>query len=93
MKEKEALNIAFLLSPLASVAAPFVTKDVVSIWWANALVVGLCYAYAYIIPKNEEEYVEVNDEADERGSDMSSVLKKAFKALDYGSGQERGLRK
>lgn len=70
---------------------PFVTKDVITIWWVNALVTGLCYVYAYAGPKTEEEASAIEDENDSNGT--SSILKKAFKALDYGSGQERGLRK
>lgn len=95
-EEKEALNLAFLLSPLVSVASPFITKDVVSIWWINALTVGLCYVYSFVLPKAEvvEELSESDEDQNDSSKDnVSKVFLQAFKALDYGSGQERGVRK
>ena len=49
--EKKALDAAFLATLVASLAAPFATKDPGAIWWVDALVVGAggtaraaCYA-------------------------------------------------
>mmetsp|Transcript_19333 Transcript_19333/g.18664 ORF Transcript_19333/g.18664 Transcript_19333/m.18664 type:complete len:281 (+) Transcript_19333:116-958(+) len=81
--EKEALDIAFLLSPVVSLIMPSLTKDTAIIWWANAVAVAGCYAFAYLKPKEE-------------GEDKSLVpefISKGIKALDYGSGKERGERK
>lgn len=89
--EKEALNIAFLATPLVSIAIPVITKDVVLIWWANAITTLLCYIYAFNFKK--EETLEDSIESDEGKNGLSSIFIKAFKALDYGSGQERGARK
>jgi hypothetical protein len=87
-QEKEALNIAFLASPLVSLALPTVTKDVALIWWCNAAAVLVCYAYVFIFKaKNEQDAVGENKSA------LPSWVVKALKALDYGSGQERGSRK
>lgn len=83
--EKEALNIAFILSPTVSLLLPTFTKDVTIIWWANAIATAACYAYAYLIPKSDDT-ANANDS-------LPPWLKQAFKALDFGSGQERGLRK
>jgi len=85
--EKDALNIAFVGSPLLSLALPAATKDVALIWWANAAVVAASYVYAYFIKQPEEVSQEVEQEAG------GGVLLKVLKALDYGSGQERGARK
>ena len=93
-QEKKALDIAFLASPVVSFAAPFITKDVAIIWWLNAAVMGASYAYAFSAPESVDE--ENGDEVNDVGSGTSSagrVLIKAFKALDYGSGKERGTRK
>jgi hypothetical protein len=82
-QEKEALDIAFLLSPVVSLIMPTITKDTAIIWWANAVAVAGCYAYAYLKPKTE-------------GVEKSAVpefISKGIKALDYGSGKERGERK
>ena len=89
-EEKEALNIAFLATPVVSFAAPFVTKDFLLIWWANALATAASYAYAYLKPKGEDNDL---DGEENKKSVLPPVLIKAFKALDYGSGQERGERK
>lgn len=45
--EKEALNIAFVASPIVSIVAPTFTKDVALIWWINALVTSISYGYGY----------------------------------------------
>jgi len=98
--EKEALNWAFLGSPLVSVALPSVTKDPVLIWWANLVVVVGCYVWAFSKPPVSEgdEGVDEGEAGDEKsgsgeGLAVPGFLKAAYKALDYGSGQERGLRK
>ena len=86
-EEKEALNIAFLATPLVSVAMPIITKDIPTIWWANGGAVALSYAYAYLKPESEG----ISNE--EESFKLPPILVKAWKALDYGSGQERGARK
>jgi hypothetical protein len=98
-EEKEALNIAFLASPILSLIMPTFTKDVTIIWWGNALAVLVSYGYAYLKPKSEVELVDdmttnddvITDEKEEKS--LPKALLQAFKALDYGSGQERGARK
>ena len=52
-----------------------------------------CYAYAYARPKGDDD--DDGDSVDDEISNKSgapSLLVKAFKALEYGSGQERGAR-
>jgi hypothetical protein len=87
-EEKDALNIAFLLTPIVSLALPAVTKDVAIIWYANALATLACYGYAYLKPKND-----ITSDNEDENQTLPPFLVKAFKALDYGSGQERGARK
>ena len=73
---------------------PVITKDVVIIWWVNAAAVAASYIYAYLKPATSENEAEVGDSGDDQSEDKPpSFLIKAFKALDYGSGQERGARK
>ena len=96
--EKEALNIAFLGSPLISLALPAATKDVTVIWWANAAVVAASYAYAYLLKPASSTTTSISTESEADGDSLNAeetnavgaLLVKAFKALDYGSGQERG---
>jgi hypothetical protein len=91
-EEKDALNIAFLLTPIVSLALPSITKDVALIWYANAIATAGCYAYAYLKPK--KRYLsDNNDDENDPNATLPPILIKAFKALDYGSGQERGARK
>jgi hypothetical protein len=82
-QEKEALDIAFLLSPVVSLIMPTLTKDTAIIWWANAVAVAGCYAFAFLKPKTEGE----------EKSAVPEFISKGIKALDYGSGKERGERK
>lgn len=94
-QEKDALNLAFLASPIASLALPSVTKDVALIWWANAAIVALSYLYAYFLKKPDEgkRGSEGVEDAEDVTGAAGSFWVKAFKALDYGSGQERGARR
>ena len=64
---------------MITIGAPFVTKDPPAIWGANlALLVG-SYAYGYVFGRGEEA---------EQVGGFSGVLR----YLDFGSGQERGVR-
>lgn len=85
--EKEALNIAFLASPMVSIIMPTFTKDVAIIWWANLATVAVCYAFAFA---NEDKKGE--DEGTAK-SVLPKPVTQALNALDYGSGKERGVRK
>lgn len=106
--EKSALNWAFLASPLVSIALPVVTRDTVIIWWANFAATAGCYIWAIYFKSDTDYQREENVDSDttEVEGDQSVLGKpmqqpnffpkfvlQAFKALDYGSGQERGTRK
>ena len=87
--EKSALDVAFLGTPLVSLASPILTKDTGLIWWANFVVVAGAYGFAYFTQSggnNDEE----NGEEDEN---LPSWLKFVYKSLDFGAGRERGARK
>ena len=90
-EEKDALNIAFLASPAVSLVMPVVTKDVAIIWWVNAVTVAACYAYAYTRSSEDRRAGAVDEDGD--STSLPPLVAKALKALDYGSGQERGQRK
>ena len=75
--EKKALNAAFLGSPIATLGLPFVTKDPAAIWGANLVLLLACYAYGYLSGDGEEDV-----------GGFSGPLR----WLDFGSGQERGMR-
>lgn len=92
-KEKDALNIAFLATPAVSLIMPVVTKDVAIIWWANAAVTAACYGYAYTKSTEVGGEGETADSTDgEQQSSLPPIIVRAIKALDYGSGKERGER-
>jgi len=74
--EKKALDVAFLGSPLITFAAPFVTKDTGTIWAANLIFLMASYAYGYFSGEDEAP---------------AGRFSGALQALDFGSGQERGL--
>lgn len=83
--EKEALDIAFLGTPLISLAAPVVTKDTGLIWMANFLVVAGAYTVAYVTDG-------ADDDGDDSDANKPAWLKFIYKSLDFGSGRERGAR-
>ena len=82
-----------------SILLPTFTKDVAIIWWANALATILCYIYAYFFKKEiipvdiDEDTEEIFGKTMEQPNFFPNFVLQAFKALDYGSGQERGTRK
>ncbi|KAL7520823.1 hypothetical protein ACHAWX_005526 [Stephanocyclus meneghinianus] len=83
-KEKKALDMAFLGTPLISLLSPVVTKDTGLIWLANFMVVAGSYGFAFLVEEEEEK---------EDGDGQPSWLKFIYKSLDFGSGRERGARK
>jgi hypothetical protein len=85
--EKQALDIAFLGTPIVSILAPVATKDTGLIWLANFVVVTAAYGFAFLTDSDEDDGGS-NDESKQVG-----WLKFIYKSLDFGSGRERGVRK
>lgn len=81
-REKRALDLAFLGTPLVSLLSPVVTKDTGLIWLANFAVVAGAYGFAYL--------AEEDDDSDAK---QPGWLKFLYKSLDFGSGKERGARR
>lgn len=71
---------------------PVLTKDVALIWWGNAMITLLCYLYAFSRPANDDTIGDYDKRDENQMSGFDRLFMKAIKALDYGSGQERGLR-
>ena len=65
----------------------WLTKDVALLWWLNFLTVALSYGYGHYKQNHVTEDVESTEE-----KEMFPFLKSALRALDYGSGRERGKR-
>ena len=79
--EKVSLDIAFLGSPIITIGAPFLTKDPGAIWAANLVLLAGCYGYGFAFGRGDDA-VELT----------SGKFSGALNALDFGSGQERGVR-
>lgn len=68
-------------------------QDVAVIWWGNALATAGCYAFAYLKPPPAEgDGGGDGGEGEGEGMEdvqqgMAPLLIRAWKALDYGSGQ------
>ena len=88
--EKNALDVAFLGTPLVSLASPIITKDTGLIWWANFVVVAGAYGFSYFTQSVGGNNDEENGEEDEN---LPNWLKFVYKSLDFGAGRERGARK
>jgi len=84
--EKNALDIAFLGTPIISLVAPVVTLDTGLIWFANCFVVAGSYGYAFL---NNENNDDNNNEDDGK---TPQWIKFIYKSLDFGTGRERGAR-
>jgi hypothetical protein len=91
-QEKGALNWAFLAVLVVSLVAPTATKDPGLIWWLDAGTVGLCYAYFYTIGAQAAVNPAADDNGDSQKSGVEKALKFAMRAIDFGSGVERGQR-
>ena len=85
--EKQALDIAFLGTPLISILAPIATKDTGLIWLANFAIVAGAYGYAFLIDTDDDD-----GDMDGDDSKQPAWLKFIYKSLDFGSGRERGAR-
>ena len=81
--EKFALDIAFLGSPIVTIGAPFLTKDPALIWGANLALLTGVYAFAYAFGRT--------DGGEQLGKSLGGVSN-ALSAVDFGTGQERGIR-
>mmetsp|Transcript_22782 Transcript_22782/g.43804 ORF Transcript_22782/g.43804 Transcript_22782/m.43804 type:complete len:414 (-) Transcript_22782:136-1377(-) len=82
-EEKRALDISFLLTPVANLGVPFITKDIPTIFWTNLAVLAACYAYGFLAPAAEK-----GGNAD---ASLPAPIKFALTALDFGAGAERGM--
>ena len=89
--EKQALDIAFLASPIISLLAPIATKDTTLIWYANFLVVAGAYGFAYVQEQQQNSNGD-DDDDDLNASKQPEWLKFVYKSLDFGTGRERGAR-
>ena len=77
--EKLALNYAFLGSPILTIGLPFIARDPPLIWGANLGLLVACYAYGYAFGRGED-------------AEVAGGFSGALNALDFGGGQERGIR-
>lgn len=72
--EKNALNVAFVSTPLMNITLPFVTKNCALIWTADTVLLALCYGY-YLTRA-------VDEEVDEK---EIGKIRGVIKYLDWGS--------
>ena len=94
--EKEALDIAFLGTPLISLVAPAITKNCEAIWFLNFAVVAGSFAFVKIKERADGggggmEVGEGEGEGEEK-KEKNEFTDFIYKSLDFGSGQERGAR-
>lgn len=78
--QKRALDLAFIATPAVSLLAPVVTKDTGIIWGADFVATLACFGYAYVVPEGG-------------GGGGGGTGAWIWKALDFGAGRERGVRK
>jgi len=89
-EEKRALDLSFLVLPLVCIFTPFFSKDpAVTFWLSLATVAGL-YVWSFNTP------LESADDSGSRrgagGNDLPEPVQWALRALDFGTGSERGVR-
>lgn len=87
-EEKRALDVSFLILPFVCFLTPFLSKDPTVTFWASVAVVLACYAWSFVTPL-EAEAASRGVEGD---GDLPEPVRWALKALDFGTGAERGAR-
>eukprot|EP00931_Biecheleriopsis_adriatica_P003868 TRINITY_DN105626_c0_g1_i1.p1 TRINITY_DN105626_c0_g1~~TRINITY_DN105626_c0_g1_i1.p1 ORF type:complete len:406 (+),score=92.78 TRINITY_DN105626_c0_g1_i1:40-1218(+) len=88
-EEKRALDLSFLVLPFVCIFMPFVSKDPASTFWADLLILAALYVWSFNTPLAAEGSIK-------RGAGQDLNLPEpvmwALKALDFGTGSERGER-
>jgi len=88
-EEKRALDISFLVLPFVCIFAPILFKDAAATYWLSLLTLVGLYGWSFNTPLEDESKIQ-------RGAGQDLNLPEpvmwAIKALDFGTGSERGAR-
>jgi hypothetical protein len=89
-EEKRALDAAWLVLPFICLLTPFFTKDVTATYWASLTTLIGFYVWSFNTPLVTE--VDPNSRGAANDLNLPEPLMWALKALDFGTGAERGAR-
>ncbi|CAJ1408151.1 unnamed protein product [Effrenium voratum] len=88
-EEKRALDLSFLVLPFACLFGPVFFKDAAVTFWISLVTLAGLYAWSFSSPLSEDGKIQ-------RGAGQDLNLPEpvmwAIKALDFGTGSERGAR-
>jgi len=88
-EEKRALDVSFLITPFLCILVPFFSKDPAVTFWASVVCLAGCYVWSFNTPL-------VATASSRRGAaqdlDLPEPVTWALRALDFGTGSERGQR-
>jgi len=90
-REKRALDTAFLILPVLNFVVPAFNNDPAVTFWVGLAVIVGCYAWSFVA-EVEDESAAVKRRGIEGDNELPEAVTWALKALDFGTGSERGAR-
>jgi len=88
-EEKRALDLSFLVLPFVCIIVPLVSREPAVTFWASLLAVAGLYLWSFNTPLQSESGSR-RGAGDDLG--LPEPVTWALKALDFGTGSERGAR-
>lgn len=89
-EEKRALDVSFLLVPFALLITPFISKSPAATLWASVLVLAAIYVWSFNTPLSEEARAPRRGVGGSQDATLPEPIMWTIRALDFGTGQERG---
>lgn len=93
-EERRALDLSFLILPFICIITPFFSRNPVVTFWACLITLAGMYAWSFVTPLTEENMSGSRRGAGSTvsGEGLPEPVQWALKALDFGTGSERGVR-
>jgi len=91
-EEKRALDTSFLVLPFVCFFVPFFNKEPATTFWLSLLALGALYLWSFNTPLNAQEAAPLRVRGAAQNSGLPPQVEWALRALDFGTGSERGAR-
>ncbi|CAK0884859.1 unnamed protein product [Prorocentrum cordatum] len=87
-EEKRALDLSFLVLPFICILTPFASRDPAATFWACLATLAGLYAWSFTTPLQAASGPRRG-----AGGELPEPVQWALRALDFGTGEERGARR
>lgn len=87
-EEKRALDLSFLVLPVICIFTPFVSRDPPATFWACLITLAALYVWSFNTPLETKSGPRRG-----AGGQLPEPVQWALRALDFGTGEERGARR